>query len=54
MTKIINDEKFFFENGLAVLDLTFAEWETSKEYTREEVVKIGKDMYEFDYKITKL
>lgn len=48
MTNTINDEKFLFDYGLAVLDLTFAEWETSKEYTREEVVKIGKDMEEFD------
>ena len=42
MKNITAEEESWFDLGLAVLHLTFAEWETSKDYTREEVVEIGK------------
>ena len=46
MTRKHNKEDFYFDLGLAVLDLSKREWEAgNKEHTKEDVMKIG-EQYE--------
>lgn len=38
-----NNEKFYFEAGLKVLDLTVKEWQASnKLHTKEDLIDLGK------------
>ena len=50
MTDTIAEENSWLQLGLAVLNMTHSEWVSNTEYTREEVVQIGKDTEEFDSK----
>ena len=48
MTDTIAEVNCWFQLGLAMLNMTHSEWLSNTEYTREEVVKIGKEVEEFD------
>jgi hypothetical protein len=54
MTDAIKDKKEMYDLGLAVIDLSYSEWVSTKDrkdqLTEVELIKIGEDMELFDIK----